>query len=43
MEKGIVDASRDRGLDFGDGHIEMSRHDSFKFDDSDDSFNDSWD
>ena len=43
VEKGIGDPSIDQGLDFGDGNIGMSRHDPFEFDDSDDSFNDSWD
>ena len=31
-----------KGQEFG-GNIVMSKHDSFEFDDSDDSFNDSWD
>ena len=39
----IGDPSIDKGQDFGDGNIGMSKHDSFEFDDSDDSFNDSWD
>lgn len=43
VEKGIGDPYIDKGLDFGDGNIGMSRHDSFEFDDSDDSFNFSWD
>ena len=36
VEKGIGNPSENKGLDFGDGHIGMSRHDSFEFDDSDD-------
>ena len=39
----IGDPSIDKGQDFGDGNIGMAKHDSFEFDDSDDSFNDSWD
>ena len=39
----IGDPSIDKGQDFGGGNIGMSKHDSFEFDDSDDSFNDSCD
>ena len=42
-EHGILDPSKEKGADNGDGNIVMSKHDSFEFDDSDDSFNDSWD
>lgn len=42
-EHGILDPGTEKGKDNGDGNIVMSKHDSFEFDDSDDSFNDSWD
>lgn len=41
-EEGILDPTIAKGQNFGD-NIVMSKHDSFEFDDSDDSFNDSWD
>ena len=41
-EVGLLDPSK-RGEDAGGGNIGMSKHDPFEFDDSDDSFNDSWD
>ena len=41
-EVGLLDPSK-RGEDAGGGNIGMSKHNSFEFDDSDDSFNDSWD
>ncbi len=41
-EHGILDPGTGKGTDNGDGNIVMSKHDSFEFDDSDDSFNDSW-
>lgn len=43
VEEGIGDPSIKLGEDFGGGNRGMSKHDSFEFDDSDDSFNDSWD
>ena len=43
IEYGILDPGTEKGKDNGDGNIVMSKHDSFEFDDSDDSFNDSWD
>ena len=42
-EHGILDPVTEKGKDNGDGNIVMYKHDSFEFDDSDDSFNDSWD
>ena len=42
-EKGILDPGKDKGTDAGDGNIGMSKHESFGFGDSDDSFNDTWD
>ncbi len=42
IEEGKLNPSTDKGLTDGD-NIVMSKHDSFEFDDSDDSFNDSWD
>ena len=41
-EEGILNPSTEKGSMDGD-NIVMSKHDSFEFDDSDDSFNDSWD
>ena len=41
-EHGIHEPGTEKGKDNGDGNIVMSKHDSFEFDDSDDSFNDSW-
>lgn len=41
-EHGILEPDTEKGKDNGDGNIVMSKHDSFEFDDSDDSFNDSW-
>ena len=42
VEEGILDPSTGKGSMDGDNYV-MSKHDSFEFDDSDDSFNDSWD
>lgn len=42
-EVGIGDPSTEKGGDMGDGNIGMSKHESFGFGDSDDSFNDTWD
>lgn len=41
-EHGILDPSTEKGSK-DNGNIVMSKHDSFEFDDSNDSFNDSWD
>lgn len=42
VEEGLGDPSK-RGGDMGDDYIFMSKHESFGFGDSDDSFNDTWD
>ena len=42
IEYGKADPTKPLGSVDGD-NIVMSKHDSFEFDDSDDSFNDSWD
>ena len=41
-EYGMADPTKPLASEDG-GNIVMSKHDSFEFDDSDDSFNDSWD
>lgn len=40
-EYGKADPTKPLGYKDGDNYV-MSKHDSFEFDDSDDSFNDSW-
>lgn len=42
-EHGIGEPSTPKGEDMGGGNIVMSKHESFGFGDSDDSFNDTWD
>lgn len=43
VEEGLVVPSTEKGEDMGGGNIVMSKHESFGFGDSDDSFNDTWD
>lgn len=43
VEEGFGTPSTEKGGEMEGGHIVMSKHESFGFGDSDDSFNDTWD